>query len=207
LNRTRSLFFVTSALVCLSAFTGCTSSDDSGSSDGDGAAPRKHPETPELPAPKRARATLISPDDPDVSGEVTFQALPPDGVRVDARFDGLEPKSIHGFHLHDVAECDDATVDAAHFDGPLEAEHPRRHGDPNEWESHLGDFGNVVADDDGHADVISLVRGLLHIDDGSVLDIVGRAVVLQNGADDFVSEAPDNSGGLLACGTVGVLDE
>jgi superoxide dismutase, Cu-Zn family len=198
--------FATAALLFSSAVNGCTSSADAGSSDV--ATSREHPETPELPAPKRARATLFSPDEPDVSGEVTFQALPPHGVRVDASFDGLEPQSVHGFHLHDVTECDDLTVDAPHFDGPLvEAEHPRRHGDPIEVESHLGDFGNVVADEDGHASVISLVRGLLRVGDGSGLDIVGRAVVLKNEADDFVSEEPNNSGGSLACGTVGILDE
>lgn len=202
MKRTRATCFVASALLFLSALNGCTSSADAGSSDG--GAPREHPETPELSAPKRAHATLVSPDEPNVFGEVTFQELPPEGVRVDARFDGLEPNSIHGFHLHDVAECNDSTVDAAHFDGP---EHSRRHGDPTDLDSHLGDFGNVVADEDGHADVISLVRGLFHIDDGSELDIIGRAVVLENEADDFVLEDPDNSGGLLACGTVGVRDE
>jgi Cu-Zn family superoxide dismutase len=194
------------SLVAMLFCFGCGSENDDGRTQL-GATPRERPETPAPLQPvKRAQALLTSPTHPGISGTVTFQALPPDGTRVDAEIFGLEPGSVHAMHLHAGLECDDWVAQSPHFDGNA-GEHAgaRPHGDPNQLESHLGDLGNVVADDDGHAVMISRVRGRLTIDDGGFFDIVGRVVVLHTGADDFISDVPDASGPLLACGKLDVL--
>jgi Cu-Zn family superoxide dismutase len=148
----------------------------------------------------------VAPDDPNLSGSVTFQQLPPDGVRTDAVISGLEPSGRHGLHLHEATECDGLAAGSPHFDGVFsEGESPRRHADPIEIDAHLGDLGNAQADEHGDAVLTSVVRPLLTIDDGGRFDIVGRVVVLHRGEDDFTSDSPDNSGGLLACGKVTLL--
>jgi superoxide dismutase, Cu-Zn family len=172
---------------------------------------RRPPESPPFEAPKRAQVVLQVDAEPELFGQITFQALPPDGIRVDAEFDGLEPGRLHGLHVRDGFDCNDAPADLPHFDG--DQEHPdfktetrRVHGNPNSIESHLGDLGNVAADTSGQARLTSVVRGELRVDEPhSPYDVLHRVVVLQQGEDDYASENPDNSGGVLACGTIELL--
>jgi superoxide dismutase, Cu-Zn family len=167
---------------------------------------REPPEPGPLLPVKRAIAEFVAPDDPNLSGSITFQQLPPDGVRTDAVISGLEPSERHGLHLHEAMECDELAAGSPHFDGVSgEGESPRRHADPIQIDAHLGDLGNAQADEHGDAMLTSVVRPLLTIDDGGRFDIVGRVVVLHRGEDDFTSDSPDNSGGLLACGKVALL--
>lgn len=191
-------------LVAALALCAC-GSEDAGEATPQGPFERDLPDETPWPSPKRASADFFAPDDAAVVGSITFQALPPDGVRVDATFIGLDPSSIHGMHLHQAVECDESAAESAHFDGvPRDGEPARMHADPAQIGSHLGDLGNVTADERGSAMVISVVRPLLTIDDGSAFDIVGRVVVLHRGEDDFTSDS-DSSGGLLACGKVALV--
>jgi Cu-Zn family superoxide dismutase len=169
---------------------------------------RDHPDPPPLEPPRRAEASLRTDDQPELVGKVILQALPPDGVRVDATFAGLEPDSVHGLHVREGRDCSDSAAAFPHFDG--DRRHPafksgeeRTHGDPVSIQSHLGDLGNVVADAAGEAQITSLVRGELRLDEpNGAYDVLHRVVVLQRGEDDYVSENPDNSGGVLACATI-----
>jgi len=172
---------------------------------------RDHPDPPPLEPPKRAEVSFRADDQAELVGNVILQGLPPDGVRVDAVFAGLEPHSVHGLHIHEGRDCGDSAVALPHFDGDrrhpaFKAEEERTHGDPVSIQSHLGDLGNVVADAAGEAQITSLVRGELRLDDpNGAYDVVHRVVVLQRGEDDYVSENPDNSGGVLACGTIELI--
>jgi superoxide dismutase, Cu-Zn family len=164
-----------------------------------------------LEPPKRAEVSWQADAEPALLGRVTFQALPPDGVRVDAEFAGLEPGSVHGLHLRDGFDCGEAAAELPHFDG--DRQHPdfesspqRMHVNPSSIQSHLGDLGNVVADGSGVARLTSMVRGKLRVDaPDSPYDVLHRVLVVQRGEDDYLSESPDNSGGVLACGTLELL--
>ncbi|WP_370551987.1 superoxide dismutase family protein [Haliea sp. E1-2-M8] len=64
-------------------------------------------------------------------------------VKVD--LEGLEP-GPHGFHVHEVGDCsaDDGSSAGGHFN-PYDTPH----GALDAGEHHVGDMGNVEADDDG----------------------------------------------------------
>jgi Cu-Zn family superoxide dismutase len=83
-------------------------------------------------------------------GVITFRQPDEDSpVKVEGKLEGLEPGD-HGLHIHadaipDGGSCDDA---GPHFN-PYEVEHGGKNGQPR----HVGDFGNVNADDAGQVEV------------------------------------------------------
>ena len=81
-----------------------------------------------------------------VNGVVTFTVVK-DGVRIVADIDGLKPGQ-HGFHIHEFGDCSapDATSAGGHFN-PTN----KKHGCPGSPEHHVGDLGNIDADNTGHA--------------------------------------------------------
>ena len=60
---------------------------------------------------------------------------------------------------------------------------------------------NLVADDAGTLMVDVQVPGVT-IGDGGGTDILGRALVLHAGADDYSSQPAGNSGPRIACGVI-----
>lgn len=82
------------------------------------------------------------------------------------------------------------------------------HGAPNDEVRHVGDLGNILTDENGIAKtsfsdtVVSLYGSR---------SIIGRAIVVHSGVDDFgKTNHPDslktgNAGGRVVCGVIGVL--
>ncbi len=66
-------------------------------------------------------------------------------IKVRVELEGLEP-GPHGLHIHEVGDCsaDDASSAGDHFN-PYDAPH----GAPEAAEHHVGDMGNIEADEDG----------------------------------------------------------
>ena len=129
-----------------------------------------------------------------VSGQVAFTALSR-GVRVLAQVNGLPP-GTHGFHIHETGDCSasDASSAGDHFN-PTDA----AHGAPDAATRHVGDLGNLEAGPDSTA-------GYDRIDAVLTLDgpngIIGRAVIVHAGADDFASQPSGDAGRRLACGVI-----
>jgi Cu-Zn family superoxide dismutase len=108
-------------------------------------------------------------------------------------------------HIHEFGALDNScTAAGSHYD-PL---HSRVHGGRFGYKRHIGDLGNVVANEEGKvlADFIQFDLPLKGIN-----SIVGRSVVLHANKDDLgCGSAPDskttgNSGGRIACGIIGWL--
>ncbi len=120
------------------------------------------------------------------------------GVRIVADFEGLQPNSIHAFHIHEFGDATkaDATSAGSHYNP---AHNP--HGKPGDEKRHAGDLGNLQADANGRAhydrldDQISLVA--LHN------PILGRAVIVHAGEDKFTQPVGD-AGSRIAIGVIGV---
>src|SRR5262249_3918509 len=119
------------------------------------------------------------------------------GVHVHAEIRGLPP-GPHGFHIHEWGDCSspDAMSAGGHFN-PMAMEH----GDRTAGARHVGDLGNIVANERG------LAR--LDVDDPMLAfsgpaSIIGRGLIVHEKADDLNTPPTGNAGGRLACGVIGV---
>ena len=119
----------------------------------------------------------------------------PGGVRIVAELAGLTPGE-HGFHIHETGDCSaaDAATAGAHFDP---AGSP--HGSPDGPVRHVGDLGNITADASGNARFERLDTRISLEGDHSV---IGRAIVVDTGADDMSSQPAGNGGPRAACGVI-----
>lgn len=117
------------------------------------------------------------------------------GVRVIADITGLSPGD-HGFHIHENADCSapDASSAGGHFN-PTQHKHASR--DANE--RHMGDLGNLTADQSGRAQLNYLDTKLKLSGEHS---IIGRSVVVHAAPDDFTSQPSGNSGARIGCGAI-----
>ncbi len=121
------------------------------------------------------------------------------GVLIVADIEGLTPGE-HGFHIHEKGDCSapDASSAGDHFN-PTQ----KSHGGPIQANRHVGDLGNIVADDQGNAhyervdEVVSL--------EGEN-SIVGRSVIVHENRDDLVSQPSGDAGKRLACGVIKVVE-
>jgi Cu-Zn family superoxide dismutase len=147
----------------------------------------------------RAVARLKPTEGNEVSGTVHFEQTG-DGVRVSAVVTGLDPNSVHGFHIHEKGDCSapDASSAGGHYSPKQHA-----HGLPTAETRHAGDMGNLVVDGDGNVafdrtfDTFSV--------QGAEAPIVGRAVIVHAQQDDG-SQPTGNAGPRLACGVIEALE-
>lgn len=131
-----------------------------------------------------------------VSGVITFTQTP-DGVLVSGDVKGLTPGK-HGFHIHACGDCTapDGTSAGGHFN-PTNMPH----GAPTDAKRHVGDMGNIVADASGNAHV-EYVDKVIQLN--GPLSILGRGVIVHQGADDLKTQPTGNAGARVACGVIGV---
>jgi Cu-Zn family superoxide dismutase len=122
------------------------------------------------------------------------------GVRVIADVTGLEPGQ-HGFHIHEFGDCSaaDATSAGGHFN-PEGIEH----GAPTDEYRHVGDLGNLEADEDGTAHYEFVDDRIAFAGSNS---IIGRGVIVHARADDLGTQPTGDAGGRVACGVVGIAQQ
>ncbi len=142
---------------------------------------------------KKAYAIVDQLAGSDVVGSVIFTTVE-GGVRVVADIGGLKP-GLHGFHVHENGQCSaDGASAGAHYN-PFH----KKHGGPDSEERHVGDLGNIEANDGGfaHYDRVDKVISL----DGPY-SIVGRSIIIHADPDDLTTDPSGNSGKRIACGVI-----
>jgi Cu-Zn family superoxide dismutase len=79
-----------------------------------------------------------------------------------------------------------------------------QHGGPTAEERHVGDLGNIEADENGNAklDVVDS-----HLAFSGASSIIGRGVIVHEKADDMSTQPTGAAGSRLACGVIGVGSE
>lgn len=132
----------------------------------------------------------------EASGKVTFTQTA-QGVRVEAHIHGLTP-GLHGFHIHEFGDTsgDDGMTTGGHFN-PTDAPHAA----PTAGKRHVGDLGNIEADEKGHAKLDVVDPALSFSGPASIL---GRGVVVHAKADDLKSQPAGAAGDRVATGAIGV---
>lgn len=106
------------------------------------------------------------------------------GVFVVAELCGL-PDGFHGFHIHEGCCTGAHFADAGGHFNPDGAEHP----------NHAGDLPPLLSC--GGAAFLAFQTGRFCLQ-----DVLGRAVVIHEQADDFHSQPAGDSGEKLACGII-----
>lgn len=133
--------------------------------------------------------------DSNVQGEVTFTQENGE-VTMMGTFTGLTPGE-HAIHIHETADCSSA-------DGKSAGGHWNPTNQPHgKWGAaegyHKGDIGNFTADADGNG-TVSLTTSEWCIGCGDTnKDILGRAVIVHQGTDDYTTQPTGDAGGRVSC--------
>ncbi|XP_041035928.1 copper chaperone for superoxide dismutase-like isoform X1 [Carcharodon carcharias] len=143
-----------------------------------------------------AAVAMLGPEG-DIKGAVRFLQLSEKQCLIEGTIDGLKP-GLHGLHVHEFGDLTSSCLSCGDHYNPGE----NRHGGPDDTDRHVGDLGNIHANEAGRAN--------FRIQDSrlKVWDIIGRSVVVDSSEDDLgrgdhpLSRTTGNSGDRLACGII-----
>lgn len=139
--------------------------------------------------------SLESKSDSEVAGDVTFTEE--NGtVIMKAELTGLS-EGEHAIHIHEKADCssDDGKSSGGHWNPTAQP-----HGKWGVEEGyHKGDIGNFVANADGTATVDFATDEWCIGCDDDTKNIVGKAVIVHQGVDDYTSQPSGAAGARVAC--------
>jgi len=120
-------------------------------------------------------------------------------VSLSAKIGGLDP-GTHAIHIHEKADCSsaDGKSSGGHWNPTFEA-----HGKWGAAEGyHKGDIGNFEANENGDGQ-ISFETDEWCIGCGDEKkDLLGKAIVVHQGTDDFTSQPSGAAGARVSCGGV-----
>ena len=145
-----------------------------------------------------ATATLRPTPGGTAGGTLMFEVAD-GGVRMTGGLTGLDPDATHAMHIHETGDCSapDFSSAGGHFN-PDDAPHGDRAG---AGPHHAGDMPNQVADAAGNSRVDRVLDDVT-IGGGGADDIVGKAVVVHEKADDYTTQPSGDAGGRIACGVI-----
>ncbi len=183
------------AAIMLLAATACTNTSKKGQGVAEDSTTMRSAEvtTPEDNVEK-AVCTLQPTEGNNVSGTVTFTKVG-ESIKIVADLEGLTPGK-HGFHIHENGDCSspDGSSAGGHFN-PTN----KKHGAPDDSERHVGDLGNIEADENGNA---HLEMSDSEISFSGQNSIIGRGIIVHAGEDDFTSQPSGDAGARVACGVI-----
>lgn len=143
-----------------------------------------------------AHARLVGPGGEEM-GTVTLAQSRDDGVLVQVEATGL-PSGWHGFHIHEVGQCEpDFSAAGDHYNPDGSG-----HGFLAEGGHHAGDLPNIHADDSGaaRADAFTTRVSLKEDAANTVFDSDGSAFIVHERPDSYGEDA--GAGGRIACGVI-----
>jgi Cu-Zn family superoxide dismutase len=142
--------------------------------------------------------TLEAKSDSKATGKVSFMER--EGtVTMDAKVMGLSP-GAHAIHIHEKADCTspDGKSSGGHWNPTFE--------DHGKWGGangyHRGDIGNFEANAQGEG-FVSITTDLWCIGcDDPNKNILGKAIIVHQGEDDFTSQPSGDAGARVSCGGI-----
>uniref|UniRef100_A0A6C0KYB2 superoxide dismutase n=1 Tax=viral metagenome TaxID=1070528 RepID=A0A6C0KYB2_9ZZZZ len=143
-----------------------------------------------------------------IKGTVYFvEDLKNNLVNIHIDIEGLKKNSNHGFHVHEAGDLTDkCTSMCSHFNP-----YNKKHGCPGMKERHVGDLGNLIANEKGEAKY-SILDDCIKLR-GSKANIIGRGLIIHADEDDCgQGGTPDslttgNAGKRIACAIIGYAKE
>jgi Cu-Zn family superoxide dismutase len=121
-----------------------------------------------------------------------------EGIKVFIKAKNLSP-GLHGVHIHENGDCsaEDGSSAGAHYNPSH-----KTHGVPNPLLHHVGDFGNIMADNNGVGILNLLIPRAHFYPDFDWHNIIGKSLIIHGGSDDLSSQPSGNSGNRIACGVI-----
>jgi len=114
---------------------------------------------------------------------------------------GLKPGK-HGFHIHETGDLTEGCKSLCAHYNPFN----KTHGGPNDKKRHVGDLGNITANDKGIAK-IKIFDNLVKLK--GKYSVLGRSIVIHEDEDDLgkgdnkESLITGNAGKRIGCGVIG----
>ena len=146
---------------------------------------------------KTATATIEAKSGSSVSGTVTFTEQ--DGVvTMKAALAGLT-EGNHAIHIHAIGDCSapDGKSAGGHWN-PTEQNHGKWMQEP----FHTGDIGNLIVGADGTG-TIERETELWSVGGSDIKkNVVGHAIIIHEGPDDFSSQPSGAAGPRVGCGEI-----
>lgn len=149
------------------------------------------------PEVTEAVATIHAAEGEEITGSVTFTKTS-DGTEVQAELENLSTGK-HGFHIHQYGNCSDRESFGSAGGHYNPTDQP--HGAPTADQRHVGDMGNIPVGSDGLGE-LTYTDNIIKLNGKH--SIVGRAVVLHAGEDDFESQPSGDAGSRVGCGVIGI---
>jgi Cu-Zn family superoxide dismutase len=147
---------------------------------------------------KKVQVTLEAKSGSSVSGTAVFRQEG-DSVTMTAVVGGLT-EGTHAIHIHETADC-------SSVDGKSTGGHWNPTNEPHgKWGStdgfHKGDIGNLIANANGNA-TITMTTDKWCIGCGDAnKDVLGKAIIIHEGIDDFKTQPTGDAGGRVSCGGI-----
>ncbi|KAJ2852057.1 hypothetical protein IWW36_000636 [Coemansia brasiliensis] len=124
-------------------------------------------------------------------------------TKISGGLSGLAPGK-HGLHIHESGDITSGCTGAGPHYNPFN----HTHGSPTDANRHVGDLGNIVADEHGVA-LFNFTDSLVSL--AGQYSVIGRAVVVHADEDDLGkggftdSLTTGHAGGRVACGVISVI--
>jgi len=146
-----------------------------------------------------AKADIEAKSGSKLKGKATFTAGDKGAITVRIEVSDVAPGE-HAVHIHDKGDCSSPDGKSAgdHWN-PTHMEHGKW-GAPGDHH-HLGDIGNITVGPDGKG-TITLDTTKWTAGGGGVNDVIGHAIVVHGGVDDFKSQPAGNAGPRIGCGVI-----
>lgn len=161
-------------------------------------APTTETEVTKTTEQKKIKFSLTPKSDSNVSGKVVFSEE--NGiVTMSAIMEGLT-EGTHAIHIHEKADCSspDGKSTGGHWNPTAQP-----HGKWGAAEGyHKGDIGNFDVKADGLGTItFSTDEWCIDCDD-ETKNILGKAIIVHEGTDDFVTQPTGDAGGRVSCGGI-----
>lgn len=155
---------------------------------------RKHAK----PMIKKAVAVIAPTAGNKTHGVVYFKKVD-DGIKVSGKIENISPGK-HGFHVHQWGDitAEDGLSAGGHFN-PADAPH----AGPDDKHRHVGDLGNIEANDDSVAEFSFVDKHLSFYGKNA---IIGRSLIVHAEKDDLESQPTGDAGPRIGMGVIGVAD-
>ena len=131
-------------------------------------------------------------------GKLIFKEV--DGVvSLEAKFQGLTA-GMHAIHIHEKADC--SSVDGKSTGGHWNPTFTNHGKWGNEGGYHKGDIGNFEVDESGYGKrIMETTEWCIGCEDDTK-NILGKAIIVHQGTDDFTSQPSGAAGARIICGGI-----